>query len=72
MLGPMPKRYRSTMAVIALVASLGIGLWLGALPGVPVVVSAGVVLGLIAGVALAWVMIHDWHAPSHRTPHQRS
>lgn len=64
MLGVLPKRYRRFIAALVLGTCMVLGLWLGANPHVPILAQAGLTLGLLAGVPLAWLMTH---APRQHT-----
>lgn len=58
MFGPLPRRHTHLITFAVLVLCLGAGLWLGVYPAVPVLVSAGLVMGLVAGLALSWLAVH--------------
>lgn len=62
MLGPLPRRYRMAVAALVLGTCVIAGLWMGLNPRVPVLAQAGLALGLLAGVPLAWLLTH---APRH-------
>lgn len=61
MLGPLPYLHRLLLVSIAVLVSTGIGAWFGLLPTVPVGVSLGVLIGLVAGAGAAYLLIHDFH-----------
>ncbi len=66
MLGPLPYLHRLLLVCIALVVSGGIGAWFGNLPAVPVGVSLGVLVGLVAGVGASYLLLHDFrHGGAH-------
>ena len=69
MLGPLPYLHRLVLAVSTLVVGMGIGAWAGVVPVVPVQLLPGVVLGLVAGLAGAFLLVHDFHAAQ---VHQRT
>ena len=45
----------------AVVVCLGIGLWLGAMPDVPLKLQAGLLVGAAAGAGAAFLLVHDFH-----------
>jgi len=59
LIGPLPQLYSVLAAVVALVAFLGAGAWLGHLTVVRVPLPVGAVLGGLAGVTVAWAVVHD-------------
>ncbi|QCX27101.1 hypothetical protein [Nocardioides jishulii] len=59
MFGPLPRFHRLVIAGTLLAVSVVVGVWVGANPQVPVVTSAGVVLGIVVGAALAWLTVHE-------------
>ena len=61
MLGPLPALHRFLLVLGAIVVCVGIGLWLGAVPEIPLNLRAGLVAGAAAGVAAAFVLVHDFH-----------
>lgn len=61
MLGPLPTLHRFVLVLAALVVCVGIGLWLGAMPEIPLDVRAGLLAGTAAGAAAAFVLVHDFH-----------
>ncbi len=62
--GPLPVLYRVGLVVGALSIWIGLGLWSGLMPDVPVTVGAGILLGAIAGIVTAYVLLHDFHRSS--------
>lgn len=58
MFGPLPRRHTHVITFVVLMVCLGGGLWMGAYPAVPVLVSGGLLMGLAAGVALSWLAVH--------------
>ena len=71
MLGPLPALHRFVMVLAALVVGIGIGLWLGVMPEVPLNLRVGLVAGAIAGVAAAFVLVHNSHERQTRTDRSR-
>jgi hypothetical protein len=61
MLGPLPALHRYLLVVSALVVCVGIGLWFGAVPELPMNLRVGLVTGTVAGAAAAFVLVHDFH-----------
>ncbi len=58
MLGPLPRLYRSLVATTALVVFIACGVWLAQILPLPV---GGLLLGSVAGVLIAFVLVHDFH-----------
>ncbi len=71
MLGPLPTLHRFVLVLAALVVCVGIGFWFGAMPDVPVDVRAGLLAGTAAGVAAAFVLVHDFHQRQNRPARAR-
>jgi hypothetical protein len=61
MLGPLPTRYRYFILVTSMLACLGLALWLAGTVALPV---GGYLVGLLAGGAVAFALLHDF---SHRS-----
>lgn len=61
--GPLPMLHRVVLVVGALSVWIGLGVWSGLMPHVPVSVGPGIALGTIAGVVTAYVLLHDFHRP---------
>lgn len=64
MLGPLPYLHRLVLVASALLVGMGLGAWAGILPVVPVRVVPGVLLGVVAGIGVAFLMVHDFHSRS--------
>ncbi len=62
MFGPLPALHRFALVAAALVVCVGIGLWLGAMPELPLNLRAGLLAGAGAGAAAAFVLVHDFHS----------
>lgn len=58
MFGPLPRRHTHMTTFAVLMVCLGAGLWIGAYPAAPVLVSAGLLMGLVVGVALSGLAVH--------------
>jgi hypothetical protein len=66
--GPLPVLHRVALVVGVLAVWIGLGLWSGLMPDLPVSVGPGILLGTIAGVLTAYVLVHDFHrSPSLST-----
>jgi hypothetical protein len=59
--GPLPVLHKVVLVVGALAVWIGLGAWSGAMPHIPVALGPGIVLGTIAGVVTAYVLLHDFH-----------
>ena len=66
MLGPLPALHRYVLVLAALVVCVGIGLWFGAVPELPLNLRVGLVAGAAAGAAAAFVHVHDLHQQQGR------
>lgn len=64
MFGPLPVVHRVVVSVSALLACVGVGAWLGHTLPAPMVVSTGVVLGALLGLAVTALALHG------SSPHQ--
>ena len=71
MLGPLPALHRYVLVVAALVVCVGIGLWFGAVPELPLNLRVGLVAGAAAGSAAAFVLVHDFHQQQGRATRVR-
>lgn len=66
MLGPLPVLHRLVLVLSALAVCIGIGVWLGVMPEVPLNVRLGLVVGAVTGLAAAFVLVHDFHQHDRR------
>ncbi len=66
MLGPLPLLHRVVLVSAALAVCMGIGFWLGFVPEVPLNLRLGLVIGAGAGLAAAFVLVHDFHESDPR------
>ncbi len=71
MLGPLPTLHRFVLVLGALVVCIGIGFWFGAMPEIPLNLRAGLLAGTAAGVAAAFVLVHDFHHQQARPARAR-
>ena len=71
MLGPLPALHRYVLVLAALVVCVGIGLWFGAVPELPLNLRVGLVAGAVAGAAAAFVLVHDFHQQQGRAVRAR-
>jgi hypothetical protein len=70
--GPLPVLHRIVLVIGALVVWIGLGLWSGLMPDMPMSVGPGILLGTVAGVVTAYVLLHDFHrAPPVSTVRER-
>ena len=61
MFGPLPQLYRILVVLTALVVGVLSGVWLAQLIEGPSLVAAGIGWGLLAGLLLNYVLLHDFH-----------
>ncbi|MGB0102114.1 MAG: hypothetical protein WBP61_17685 [Nocardioides sp.] len=61
MFGPLPKLHRLLVVTAGLLIGLVTGVWLVNMTAVPALVFAGVGWGLLAGLLLILVLLHDFH-----------
>jgi hypothetical protein len=59
--GPLPRLHRLLVIVTALVVGMLSGIWLVGVMDAPVLIGAGVGWGLLAGLLLNYVLLHDFH-----------
>ena len=71
MLGPLPALHRYLLVVAALVVCVGIGLWFGAVPQIPLNLRVGLLAGAAAGAAAAFVLVHDFPQQQGRAARAR-
>ena len=58
--GPLPQLYRILVIVTALVVGVLSGVWLAQLVAGPAAIAAGIGWGLLAGLVLNYVLLHDF------------
>ena len=61
MLGPLPYFHRVAVVLAVLMTSVGSGAWIGHFTPIPVAAGAGALVGLLAGVAVAYALVHAGH-----------
>ena len=61
MFGPLPRLHRTLVVVTALIVGMLAGIWLVNETAVPALAAAGVGWGLLAGLLLTYVLLHDFH-----------
>ena len=71
MLGPLPTLHRFLIILGALVVCVGIGFWVGAVPEIPLNLRVGLVAGTAAGIAAAFVLVHDFRERQSRPARAR-
>ncbi|HQR27347.1 MAG TPA: hypothetical protein PLP61_09935 [Nocardioides sp.] len=60
MIGPLPTLYRRLTAVAVLLVCIATGAWLAHSTSVPAVVAAGAAVGALAGMLVAFALLHDF------------
>ncbi len=61
MFGPLPQLHRLLLVAAALLVGVASGAWLAHFTALPVAASAGALIGAVAGVLLAYALVHDFH-----------
>jgi len=61
MLGPLPYFHRVAVVLAVLMTAVGSGAWIGHFTSVPVAWGAGALVGLLAGLAVAYALVHPGH-----------
>ncbi|MCW2798153.1 hypothetical protein [Nocardioides sp.] len=60
MLAPLPRLYRDLVVVAALIVGVVSGIWITQVTSVSLVAEAGALLGALAGIVAAYVLVHDF------------
>ena len=64
MFGPLPQLHRILVVLTALVVGVLAGVWLAQVIAGPALIAAGIGWGLLAGLLLNYVLLHDFqHRP---------
>ena len=58
MLGPLPYFHRVAVVIAVLLTTIGSGAWVAHLTPVPAAAGAGALVGLVAGLAVAYALVH--------------
>jgi hypothetical protein len=66
MFGPLPTLHKIVLVVAALVVCVGIGLWVGVMPVIPLNVRVGLISGTVVGAVAAFALVHDFHEHQSR------
>lgn len=61
MFGPLPRLHRTLVVVTTLIVGMLAGVWLVHETTLPALAAAGVGWGLLAGLLLNYVLLHDFH-----------
>lgn len=59
--GPLPKLHRLLVVATALAVGMLSGMWLVTITGTTAGIAAGTGWGLLAGLVLNYVLLHDFH-----------
>ena len=65
MIGPLPARYSFIVIVVSLLACLAGAFWLANVIEIPL---EGYVLGILTGLLVAFVLLHDFSRPTTELP----
>ena len=60
--GPLPRLHRLVLVAAALLVGVAAGAWLAHFTALPLAVSAGAAVGAVAGMLLAYALVHDFQA----------
>jgi hypothetical protein len=58
LLAPLPRLYRFVLIAVVLALGIGAGAWLAQLTDLP---AGGVLVGSVAGLLIAYLLVHDFH-----------
>lgn len=58
MLGPLPYLHRVAVVLAVLLTAVASGAWIGHFTLVPVATGAGALVGLLAGLVVAYALVH--------------
>ena len=65
MFGPLPRLHRLLVVTTALIVGMLSGVWLVHITEAPLLITAGLGWGLLAGLLLTYVLLHDFHHRPH-------
>ena len=61
MLGPLPYFHRVAVVLAVLLTAVGSGAWIAHFTSLPVAWGAGGLVGLLAGLVVAYALVHTDH-----------
>lgn len=61
MFGPLPRLHKVLVVTVALAVGLIAGFWFVHSTPLPALVAAGIGWGVLTGVLLAYLLLHDFH-----------
>lgn len=61
MFGPLPRLHRMLVLTTVVLVAVASGAWLAHFTALPAAAAAGAAWGAIAGLLLAYVLLHDFH-----------
>jgi hypothetical protein len=59
--GPLPQLHRLLVVLTAVLVGGASGLWIAQFSSLPAAAVAGVLWGVLAGIAIGYVLLHDFH-----------
>jgi xanthine/uracil permease len=63
-LGPLPRLHRLLLIATVLVVGIASGAWIALFTPLPVAVTAGAMVGAVAGLLLGYLLVHDFSQPT--------
>lgn len=63
-LGPLPRLHRLLLIATVLVVGIASGAWIALFTPLPVAVTAGTLVGAVAGLLLGYLLVHDFSQPT--------
>lgn len=63
-LGPLPRLHRLLLTATVLVVGIASGAWIALFTPLPVAVTAGAMVGAVAGLLLGYLLVHDFSQPT--------
>lgn len=70
MFGPLPRLHRLLVLLVGLVVGVLSGVWVVQVTGVPALGGTGIGWGILAGMLLDFVLVHDFHRRPQSVRHQ--